>query len=129
MQDFNVDKSHTYYFSHFRMKVKDPSADGSSAPKVALASLQVPQEKPEPKEPTPPPEEPEPKVLPGTKESTPSTLTTVELQVLSELDSTHFGFVKLKDEAHSRKKEVVIKAVRYLEKFIVQCREKRKQVC
>ena len=54
------------------------------------------------------------------------TLSTVELQVLSELDSTHFGFLRLTDDEHSRKKELVCKAIRYLEKFIVQSLERQR---
>ena len=55
------------------------------------------------------------------------TLTTVELQVLSELDSTNFGFLRLNEDQHSRKKELVVKAIRYLERFIVQSREKERK--
>ena len=57
------------------------------------------------------------------------TLSTVDLQVLSELDSRQFGFVKLNDEAHANKKEVAIKAIQYLERVIVQAniQERKKQ--
>ena len=48
------------------------------------------------------------------------TLSTVDLQVISELDSRLFGFVKLNEEAHANKKAVAIKAIKYLERVIVQ---------
>ena len=48
------------------------------------------------------------------------TLSTVDLQVLSELDSRQFGFIKLNEEAHSKKKAVALKAIQYLERVIVQ---------
>ena len=57
------------------------------------------------------------------------TLSTVDLQVLSELDSRQFGFVKLNSEAHANKKSVAIKAIQYLERVIVQAniQERKKQ--
>ena len=48
------------------------------------------------------------------------TLSTVDLQVLSELDSRQFGFVKLNDEIHAKKKAVAMRAIQYLERVIVQ---------
>ena len=48
------------------------------------------------------------------------TLSTVDLQVLSELDSRQFGFVKLNEEVHSKKKAVALRAIQYLERVIVQ---------
>ena len=77
----------------------------------------------ETKEELPPPQQPPPAAAAPVKRSG-ETLSTVELQILSELDSTHFGFIKLNDEAHAGKKSLVVRAVRYLEKFIVQCRER-----
>ena len=47
-------------------------------------------------------------------------LSTVDLQVLSELDSRQFGFVKLNDENHAKKKAVALRAIQYLERVIVQ---------
>ena len=76
----------------------------------------------ETKEELPPPQQPPPAAAPVKRSG--ETLSTVELQILSELDSTHFGFIKLNDEAHAGKKSLVVRAVRYLEKFIVQCRER-----
>ena len=55
------------------------------------------------------------------------TLTTVELQVLSELDSTQFGFVRLNEETNARKKGLVLKAIKYLERFIVRSRERQRR--
>ena len=54
-------------------------------------------------------------------------LSTVELQMLSELDSRQFGFLKLSEEQHSRKKAVVVKAIKYLERFIVRSRERQRR--
>ena len=57
------------------------------------------------------------------------TLSTVDLQVLSELDSRQFGFVKLNEEGHAKKKAVALKAIQYLERLIVQAniQERKKQ--
>ncbi|XP_045620212.2 uncharacterized protein [Procambarus clarkii] len=46
-------------------------------------------------------------------------LTPQELQVLSELDSRKFGFVKLSDPANCKRRALVLKAVRYLESLII----------
>jgi len=56
-------------------------------------------------------------------------LSTVDLQVLSELDSRQFGFVKLNEEVHSKKKAIALKAIQYLERVIVQAniQERKKQ--
>ncbi|KAK7085091.1 hypothetical protein SK128_009169 [Halocaridina rubra] len=55
------------------------------------------------------------------EESEEINLTPQELQVLSELDSRQFGFVKLNnDPANSKKRALVLKAVRYLESLIIQ---------
>ena len=48
------------------------------------------------------------------------TLSTTELQVISELDSRLFGFVKLNEEQHARKKGIARKAIQYLERVVVQ---------
>ena len=61
------------------------------------------------------------------KQDSSVTLTTVELQVLSELDSTQFGFVRLNEEVNSRKKSLVLKAIKYLERFIVRSRERQRR--
>ena len=63
----------------------------------------------------------------ATRQDSKSTLTTVELQVLSELDSTQFGFVRLNEEAGARKKTLVLKAIKYLERFIVRSRERQRR--
>lgn len=57
------------------------------------------------------------------------TLSTTELQVISELDSRLFGFVKLNEEQHARKKAIAKKAIQYLERVIVQAhlQESRKR--
>ena len=54
-------------------------------------------------------------------------LTTVELQVLSELDSTQFGFVRLNEDINARKKSLVVKAIKYLERFIVRSKERQRR--
>ncbi|KAK8378342.1 hypothetical protein O3P69_011083 [Scylla paramamosain] len=51
-------------------------------------------------------------------------LTSQELQILSELDSRKFGFVKLTDPANSKKRTLVLKAVRYLESLIIHANNK-----
>ena len=61
------------------------------------------------------------------KQDAQGTLTTVELQVLSELDSTQFGFVRLNEEVNARKKNLVLKAIKYLERFIVRSRERQRR--
>ena len=48
------------------------------------------------------------------------TLSTTELQVISELDSQLFGFVKLNEEQHAKKKAIAKKAIQYLERVVVQ---------
>ena len=48
------------------------------------------------------------------------TLSTTELQVISELDSRLFEFVKLNEEQHARKKGIARKAIQYLERVVVQ---------
>jgi hypothetical protein len=55
------------------------------------------------------------------------TLSTIELQLLSEIDSRQFGFLKLTDESNVRKKSIVTKAVKYLERFIVRARERQRR--
>ena len=48
------------------------------------------------------------------------TLSTTELQVISELDSQLFGFVKLNEDQHAKKKAIAKKAIQYLERVVVQ---------
>lgn len=47
-------------------------------------------------------------------------LTPQELQILSELDSRQFGFLKLNTPEQTNKKELVLKAVKYLEQILIQ---------
>lgn len=54
-------------------------------------------------------------------------LTNQELQVLSELDSRQFGFLKLNTPEQAKKKELVLKAVRYLERMLVQAQRQKEQ--
>ncbi|XP_054265858.1 histone demethylase UTY-like isoform X2 [Macrosteles quadrilineatus] len=54
-------------------------------------------------------------------------LTPQELQVLSELDSRQFGFLKLNSPEQSKKKELVVKAVKYLERMLVQAQEEKER--
>ncbi|XP_034833580.2 lysine-specific demethylase 6A [Maniola hyperantus] len=53
-------------------------------------------------------------------------LTSQELQVLSELDSRQFGFLKLRGSEHSRTRALVLKAVKYLEGMLVQVKEEER---
>ena len=55
------------------------------------------------------------------------TLSTLELQLLSEIDSRQFGFLKLSDDSNIRKKTIITKAVKYLERFIVRARERQRR--
>ncbi len=55
------------------------------------------------------------------------TLSTIELQLLSEIDSQQFGFLKLNDESNVQKRAVITKAIKYLEKFIVRARERQRR--
>ncbi|XP_073957966.1 utx histone demethylase isoform X1 [Choristoneura fumiferana] len=50
-------------------------------------------------------------------------LTSQELQVLSELDSRQFGFLKLRGTEHVRTRALILKAVKYLEGMLVQVKE------
>ncbi|CAG9581195.1 unnamed protein product [Danaus chrysippus] len=53
-------------------------------------------------------------------------LTSQELQVLSELDSRQFGFLKLRGSEHGRTRALVLKAVKYLEGMLVQVKEEER---
>ena len=55
------------------------------------------------------------------------TLSTVELQLLSEIDSQQFGFLKLNDDDNIRKRSIITKAIKYLERFIVRARERQRK--
>jgi hypothetical protein len=55
------------------------------------------------------------------------TLSTIELQLLSEIDSQQFGFLKLNDDGNIRKRAIITKAIKYLERFIVQARERQRR--
>ena len=55
------------------------------------------------------------------------TLSTVELQLLSEIDSQQFGFLKLNDDSNVRKRAIITKAIKYLERFIVRSRERQRR--
>ncbi|XP_067009227.1 histone demethylase UTY-like [Anabrus simplex] len=54
-------------------------------------------------------------------------LTNQELQVLSELDSRQFGFLKLNAPEQAKKKELVLKAVKYLERMLIQAHSEKEQ--
>ena len=43
-----------------------------------------------------------------------------ELQIIGELESRQFGFLKLNDEENSIKKAAALKAIKYLERVLVQ---------
>lgn len=47
-------------------------------------------------------------------------LTPQELQILSELDSRQFGFLKLNSPEQTKKKALVVRAIKYLERMLVQ---------
>lgn len=54
-------------------------------------------------------------------------LTPQELQVLSELDSRLFGFLKLNEPEHAKTKALVSKAIKYLQRMLVQAQNDKMQ--
>ncbi|KAK6618018.1 hypothetical protein RUM44_002460 [Polyplax serrata] len=55
-------------------------------------------------------------------------LTPQELQVLSDLDSRQFGFLKLSTPEQAKKKALVVKAVKYLERMLIQAQEEKDDI-
>uniref|UniRef100_A0ABD2WGD6 Uncharacterized protein n=1 Tax=Trichogramma kaykai TaxID=54128 RepID=A0ABD2WGD6_9HYME len=58
-------------------------------------------------------------------------LTPQELQTLSELDSRQFSFLKLNSSEQAKKKALVVRAIKYLERMLVQAqseKQRRKKV-
>ncbi|XP_076043469.1 utx histone demethylase [Oratosquilla oratoria] len=53
-------------------------------------------------------------------------LTQQELQILSELDSRQFGFLKLNEPENAKKRALVLKGVRYFERLIIQANNNNK---
>ena len=47
-------------------------------------------------------------------------ITVSELQIVAELDSRQFGFLKLNDEENVHKKNAANKSIQYLERVLVQ---------
>ncbi|KAK0180295.1 hypothetical protein PV327_005954 [Microctonus hyperodae] len=54
-------------------------------------------------------------------------LTPQELQILSELDSRQFGFLKLNSTEQSKKKALVVRAIKYLERMLVQAQNEKQR--
>ncbi|XP_032663360.1 histone demethylase UTY isoform X1 [Odontomachus brunneus] len=54
-------------------------------------------------------------------------LTPQELQTLSELDSRQFGFLKLNSPEQTKKKALVVRAVKYLERMLVQAQAEKQR--
>ncbi|XP_029162527.1 histone demethylase UTY-like [Nylanderia fulva] len=54
-------------------------------------------------------------------------LTPQELQTLSELDSRQFGFLKLNSPEQAKKKAVVVRAIKYLERMLVQAQAEKQR--
>ncbi|XP_033207500.1 histone demethylase UTY isoform X3 [Belonocnema kinseyi] len=54
-------------------------------------------------------------------------LTPQELQILSELDSRQFGFLKLNSPEQAKKKALVVRAIKYLERMIVQAHSEKQR--
>ncbi|XP_020706791.2 histone demethylase UTY isoform X2 [Athalia rosae] len=54
-------------------------------------------------------------------------LTPQELQTLSELDSRQFGFLKLNSSEQSKKKALVVRAIKYLERMLVQAQAQKQR--
>ncbi|CAM1313431.1 Uncharacterised protein r2_g2397 [Pycnogonum litorale] len=57
-----------------------------------------------------------------------STLTSHELAILSEVDSRLFGFLRLNSPEHANKKALVVKAVKYLERVLIQHQQHKEKV-
>ncbi|XP_025262592.1 histone demethylase UTY isoform X1 [Camponotus floridanus] len=54
-------------------------------------------------------------------------LTPQELQTLSELDSRQFGFLKLNSPEQTKRKAVVVRAIKYLERMLVQAQAEKQR--
>ncbi|XP_024876611.1 histone demethylase UTY-like [Temnothorax curvispinosus] len=54
-------------------------------------------------------------------------LTPQELQTLSELDSRQFGFLKLNSPEQTKKKALVVRAIKYLERMLVQAQAEKQR--
>ncbi|KYM77560.1 Lysine-specific demethylase 6A [Atta colombica] len=54
-------------------------------------------------------------------------LTPQELQTLSELDSRQFGFLKLNSPEQAKRKTLVVRAIKYLERMLVQAQAERQR--
>ncbi|XP_043259049.1 histone demethylase UTY isoform X1 [Colletes gigas] len=54
-------------------------------------------------------------------------LTPQELQILSELDSRQFGFLKLNSPEQTKKKALVVRAIKYLERMLVQAQAEKQR--
>lgn len=54
-------------------------------------------------------------------------LTPQELQTLSELDSRQFGFLKLNSPEQAKKKALVVRAIKYLERMLVQAQAEKQR--
>ncbi|KYN37886.1 Lysine-specific demethylase 6A [Trachymyrmex septentrionalis] len=54
-------------------------------------------------------------------------LTPQELQTLSELDSRQFGFLKLNSPEQAKRKALVVRAIKYLERMLVQAQAEKQR--
>ncbi|GAB0087284.1 histone demethylase UTY-like [Sergentomyia squamirostris] len=54
-------------------------------------------------------------------------LSTQELHVLSELDSRQFGFLKLASPEQTKKRALVLKAIKYLERMLMQAQSQKER--
>ncbi|XP_014606210.1 PREDICTED: histone demethylase UTY isoform X4 [Polistes canadensis] len=54
-------------------------------------------------------------------------LTPQELQILSELDSRQFGFLKLNAPEQTKRKALVVRAIKYLERMLVQAQSEKQR--
>ncbi|XP_020295142.1 histone demethylase UTY-like isoform X2 [Pseudomyrmex gracilis] len=55
-------------------------------------------------------------------------LTPLELQTLSELDSRQFGFLKLNSPEQTKKKALVVRAIKYLERMLIQAQTEKQRL-
>ncbi|EAU76301.1 AGAP008504-PA, partial [Anopheles gambiae str. PEST] len=61
------------------------------------------------------------------EESGELSVSTQELQALASLDSRQYGFLKLSAPENLKKKALVLKAVKYLERMLIQAYNQKKK--
>ncbi|GJQ70028.1 hypothetical protein Trydic_g13378 [Trypoxylus dichotomus] len=67
------------------------------------------------------------KTINRTEDADDITMTAQELHILSDLDSRQYGFLQLNTSENSKKKALIVKAVKYLQLMVVQARRQYRQ--